>query len=63
MDKKVKSLTDLVGEILYKECCKGKQCENCKYNTTNLYCHIGKIIKMIDDYERGVIYEENNKNK
>ena len=52
MDKKVKSLSDLVGEILYKECCKGKQCENCEYNTTDLYCHIGKIIRIVDDYEK-----------
>ena len=52
MDKKVKSLADLVGEILYENCCKGKLCENCKYNITNLYCHISMIIKIIDEYEK-----------
>ena len=63
MDKKVKLLSDLVGEILYENCCSGKLCENCEYNTTNLFCHIGMIIKIIDDYEKRLIYEENNKNK
>lgn len=63
MDKKVKSLSDLVGKILYENCCIGKQCENCKYNTTTQLCHIGTIIKIIDEYERGLIYEENNKNQ
>ena len=52
MDKKVKSLSDLVGSILYENCCGGKLCENCKYNTTNLLCHITMIIKIIDDYEK-----------
>ena len=52
MDKKVKSLADLVGEILYKNCCCGKLCENCKYNTTKPHCHISMIIKIIDDYEK-----------
>ena len=33
MDKKVKSLADLVGDILYENCCSGKLCENCKYDT------------------------------
>ena len=33
MDKKVKSLADLVGEILYENCCSGKLCKNCKYDT------------------------------
>ena len=52
MDKKVKSLADLVGEILYEYCCSGKLCENCKYNTTNSLCHISTIIKIIDEYEK-----------
>ena len=52
MGKKVKSLSDLVEEILYENCCRGKLCENCKYNTTNLFCHISTIIKIIDDYEK-----------
>ena len=50
MDKKVKSLTDLVGEIVYEKCCSGKPCENCKYNTTKPLCHITMIIKIIDEY-------------
>ena len=33
MDKKVKSLADLVGEMLYENFCSGKLCENCKYDT------------------------------
>ena len=52
MDKKVKSLSDLVGDILYENCCSSKLCENCKYNTTNRLCHIAMIIKIIDDYEK-----------
>ena len=52
MDKKVKSLSDLVGEILYENCCSGKLCENCKYNTTSPLCHIAMIIKIIDEYEK-----------
>ena len=52
MDKKVKSLSDLVGEILYEYCCSGKLCENCKYNTTKPLCHIAMIIKIIDEYEK-----------
>ena len=52
MDKKVKSLADFVGEILYENCCSGNLCENCKYNTTTLLCHIVKIIKIIDEYEK-----------
>ena len=52
MDKKVKSLAELVGEILYENCCKSKLCENCKYKTTNPLCHIAIIIKIIDDYEK-----------
>ena len=52
MNKKVKSITDLVGEILYENYCSGKLCENCKYYTTNSLCHIGMIIKIIDEYEK-----------
>ena len=52
MDKKVKSLADLAGHTLYKNCCSGKKCDNCKYNTTNSLCHIGMIIKLIDEYEK-----------
>ena len=63
MDKKRKSLSYLIADTLYKECCKGKQCENCKYNTTNLYCHIARINKIIEIYERVIFGEENNKNK
>ena len=52
MNKKEKSLSDLIADTLYENCCKGKQCENCEYNTTDLYCHIGKIIRIVDDYEK-----------
>ena len=52
MNKKEKSLSDLIADILYEKCCKGKQCKNCKYDTTNFYCHISKIIKIVSDYEK-----------
>ena len=63
MDKKVKSLSDLVGSILYENCFSGKLCKNCKYNTTTPLCHIATIIKIIDKYEKRCNYEENNKNQ
>ena len=52
MNKKEKSLSDLIATTLYKECCNGKHCNNCKYDTTNFYCHIAKIIKIVSDYEK-----------
>ena len=52
MDKKVKSLADLVGDILYENYCSSKLCENCKYDTKNPLCHIAMIIKIIDEYEK-----------
>ena len=52
MDKKVKSLSDLVRYVLYENCCSGKLCKNCKYNITNTFCHISMIIKIIDEYEK-----------
>ena len=52
MNKKVKSLSDLVADILYENYCSGKLCENCKYDTTNSLCHIAMIIKIIDEYEK-----------
>ena len=52
MDKKVKSLADLVGEVLYENYCSSKLCENCKYNTANSLCHIAMIIKIVDEYEK-----------
>ena len=52
MNKKVKSLSDLVAEILYENCCRGKLCENCKYDTTKPFCHIEGIIKIIEEYEK-----------
>ena len=52
MNKKVKSIADLVGDILYENYCSSKLCENCKYNTTNSLCHISTIIKIIDEYEK-----------
>ena len=51
MDKEVK-LSDLIAYTLYKECCNGKRCKNCKYDTTNFDCHIAKIIKIVEDYEK-----------
>ena len=52
MDKKEKSLADLVGEILYEKLCSGKLCKNCKYSTRKPLCHITMIIKIIDEYEK-----------
>lgn len=53
MEKKtVKTLSDIAGEALYKHCCTGKKCENCKYDRPHLFCHIAKIIKIIQDYEK-----------
>ncbi len=64
MEKKEKSLSDLVSEVLYNNYCKGKACKNCKYNTTEFHCRISMIIKIIEDYEKeNIIYEKNNKNQ
>lgn len=64
MDKKEKSLSDLVSEVFYNNCCKSKLCKNCKYNTTNYHCHIINILEIIRDYEKeNIIYEKNNKNQ
>ena len=52
MDKKVKSLSDLVENILYENCCSGKLCKNCEYNTKTLFCDIAMIIRIIDEYEK-----------
>lgn len=52
MNEKAKTLTDLVSDVLYENCCKGKNCYNCKYDTINIDCHISKIIKIIQDYEK-----------
>lgn len=53
MEKKtVKTLSELVSEVLYNNYCKGKACKNCKYNTENFYCRISMIIKLIEDYEK-----------
>ena len=52
MNKKEKSLSDLIADILYENCCIGKLCENCKYNTTSPHCHIAIIIKIVDEYEK-----------
>ena len=52
MEKKtVKTLSDLVSDVLYENCCKGKICSNCKYNIENFHCHISMIIKIIQNYE------------
>ena len=52
MDKKEKSLSDLVSEVLYNNYCKGKACKNCKYDTTEFHCRISIIVKMIEEYEK-----------
>lgn len=52
MNKEAKSLSDLVAEVLYRNCCKGKFCNNCKYNTRKYDCHISSILKLIRDYEK-----------
>ena len=52
MNKEAKSLSDLVSEVLYENCCKGKLCNNCKYDTANFDCHISSILKIIRDYEK-----------
>lgn len=52
MDKKEKSLSDMVSDALYENCCKSKLCKNCKYDTTNFHCHILNILKIIRDYEK-----------
>ncbi len=52
MEKKtVKKLSDLVADVLFKNCCNGKLCYNCKYDTPNFDCHISAIIKLIKEYE------------
>lgn len=50
--KTVKTLSEIVADTLFNHCCKGKQCENCKYNRPHLFCHIAKIVKIIEDYEK-----------
>lgn len=53
MEKKtVKTLSEIVADTLYKHCCKGKNCNNCKYDRPHLFCHISKIVKIIEDYEK-----------
>ena len=52
MDKKEKSLSDLVSEMFYNNCCKSKLCNNCKYDTAKFDCHISNILKLIRDYEK-----------
>lgn len=61
--KTVKTLSEIVADTLFNHCCKGKQCENCKYNRPHLFCHIAKIIKIVQDYEEENLNEENNKNQ
>ena len=53
MEKKtVKTLSEIVADTLYNHCCKGKNCRGCKYNTTNIDCHISIIIRIIEYYEK-----------
>lgn len=52
MEKIVKSLSDLVSEVLYENCCKGKICSKCKYDTRKVDCHISMIVKIIQEYEK-----------
>lgn len=50
--KTVKTLSEIVADTLYKHCCKGKNCDNCKYDTSNFDCHITFIIKLVQEYEK-----------
>ena len=53
MKKKAeKTLSDLVADILYENCCKGKNCRDCKYDTPNIDCHISNITRIIENYEK-----------
>ena len=62
-EKTVKTLSEIVADSLFNHCCKGKKCDNCKYNTPHLFCHIAKIIKIVKDYEEVNLNEKNNKNQ
>ena len=53
-----KRMIDLIIDILYENCCKGKKCRECEFS--NNRCYLAVIIKTIT--KRG-IYEENNKNQ
>lgn len=62
--EKIKSLSDIVSDAFYENCCKNRICSNCKYDTPNFECHILRIVKLIQNYEKeNIIYEENNKNQ
>lgn len=50
--KKEKSLSELVSDAFYENCCKHKLCDKCKYDTPNFECHILRIIKMVKRYEK-----------
>lgn len=50
--KPVKTISELVSDVLYENCCKGKLCSNCKYDTTDFNCYISTIILMIEKYEK-----------
>lgn len=52
MNKEAKTLSELVANILYENCCNGKLCNNCKYDTAKFDCHISNILKLIRDYEK-----------
>ena len=53
MEKKpVKTISMLVSDVLYENCCKGKLCSYCKYDTKKFDCHISNILKLIRDYEK-----------
>ena len=53
MEKKpTKTISMLVSDVLYENCCKGKLCSYCKYDTKKFDCHISNILKLIRDYEK-----------
>lgn len=53
-------ISDVVAHILYKECCKGKICKQCKFDTKNFNCDLSYIIEVIEKYDNKYICKENN---
>lgn len=58
MDKKEKSLSELVSDAFYENCCKHKLCSKCEYDTPNFDCHILRIIKIVKSMKRRMKYNE-----
>ena len=51
-EKTVKSLSDIIADILYNYCCKDKECKNCKFKGLNYDCYICDVVKIIENYEK-----------